>query len=149
MLRRLAPLMLTVAAVTACAPEKQLYVSDAWVRLAAVPGRPAAGYFTLHGGPADATLINVSTDVAIRTEMHESKMAAGGGMTMDAVRSVPVPALKTVAFAPGGKHLMLFDVNPGVKPGAVVTFTLSFADGLRIQQDARVVAAGDPPPARK
>ncbi|UVO49992.1 copper chaperone PCu(A)C [Sphingomonas sp. SUN019] len=147
-MRHLVTLALAAAALAGCAQEKQLYVSDAWVRLAAVPGRPAAGYFTIHGGPTDATLISVSTDVAIRTEMHESKMAAGGGMTMDAVRSLPIPALQTVRFAPGGKHVMLFDVNPSVKPGAAITFTYTFADALRIQQDARVIAAGDPPPKK-
>jgi periplasmic copper chaperone A len=147
-LRHLVALTVVAAALAGCAQEKQLYVDDAWVRLAAVPGRPAAGYFAVHGGPTDATLINVFTDVAIRTEMHESKMAAGGGMTMDAVRSLPVPALQTVTFAPGGKHVMLFDVNPGIKPGAAITFTYTFADGLRIQQDARVIAAGDAPPKK-
>lgn len=134
-------------AVAGCAQEKQLYVSGAWVRLAAVQGRPAAAYFTLHGGPSDATLISVSTEVAIKSEMHESKAGANGAMTMDAVRSVAIPALGTVAFAPGGKHVMLFDVNPGIKPGATVTFTFTFADGLRIEKDASVIAAGDPAPA--
>lgn len=147
-MRHLVALTVIAAALGACAQEKQLYVDDAWVRLAAVQGRPAAGYFAIHGGPTDATLINVSTDVAIRTEMHESKMAAGGGMTMDAIQSLPIPALQTIQFAPGGKHVMLFDVNPGIKPGAAITFTYTFADGLRIQQDARVVAAGDPPPKK-
>lgn len=147
-MRHLVTLAFATAALAGCAQEKQLYVDDAWVRLAAVQGRPAAGYFTIHGGPTDATLINVTTDVAIRTEMHESKMTAGGGMTMDAVRSLPIPALQTVTFAPGGKHVMLFDVNPGIKPGAAITFTYTFADGLRIQQNARVIAAGDAPPKK-
>lgn len=147
-MRHAVTLIAAAAALAGCAQEKQLYVDGAWVRLAAVPGRPAAGYFIIHGGPADATLINVSTDVAVRTEMHESKAAAGGGMTMDAIRSLPIPALQTVAFRPGGKHAMLFDVNKSVKPGATITFTYTFADGLRIQQDARVIAAGDPPPQK-
>ena len=136
-----------LAVLAGCAPEKQLYVSDAWVRLAAVPGRPAAGYFTVHGGPTDATLITVATDIAIKTEMHETKPSANGrGMTMAAVRSVPVPALGTVPFAPGGRHAMLFDLDPSVKPGGIITFTFAFGDGLRIQKDARVIAAGDAPP---
>ena len=146
-MRTMFALIAAAAALAGCAPEKQLYVSDAWVRLAAVQGRPAAAYFTLHGGPTDATLIGVSTDVAIKTEMHETKATANGqGVTMAAIRSVPLPALGTVAFAPGGKHVMLFDVNPGIKPGAGMTFTFVFADGLRIQKDAQVIAAGDPAP---
>ncbi|QNE30583.1 copper chaperone PCu(A)C [Sphingomonas sp. NBWT7] len=149
MFRATTALLATGIALAGCAQEKQLYVSDAWVRLAAVEGRPAAGYFTIHGGPTDATLVSVSTDVAIRTEIHESMATANGAMTMNAVPQVPVPAKAKVAFAPGGKHVMVFDLNPAVKPGGTITFTFTFADATRIQQDARVVAAGDPPPATK
>ncbi|WP_298670812.1 copper chaperone PCu(A)C [uncultured Sphingomonas sp.] len=146
-MRIAATFAVVAAALAGCAQEKQLSVSDAWVRLAAVPGRPAAGYFTLNGGPADATLIDVSTDVAVRTEMHEMKPAGpGGAMAMDAVRQVRVPASQKVRFAPGGQHAMLFDVNPSVKPGGQITFTFTFSDGLRIQQQANVIAAGDPAP---
>ncbi len=145
--RSLVALTIGMAALAGCSQEPERSVSDAWVRLAAVPGRPAAGYFTLHGGPTDTTLISVATDVAVRTEMHEMKMGApGGAMTMDAVQQVRVPATQTVRFAPGGQHLMLFDVNPSVKPGSNLTFTFTFADGLRIQQQASVIAAGDPAP---
>ncbi len=146
MFRLAASLVATAAALSACAPEKQLHVSDAWVRLAAVDGRPAAGYFTIHGGPVASTLISVATDVATRTELHESRMAESGGMTMDAIRQVPVPALQDVRFAPGGKHAMLFNLNPAVKPGGTLTFTFTFADATRIQLKARVIAAGDPGP---
>lgn len=148
MFRAAAALAIAAAALTGCAPEKQLSISDAWVRLAAVEGRPAAGYFTVHGGPQDATLVSVRTDMAVRTELHESK-AAEGGMTMDAVDQVPVPALGQVRFAPGGKHAMLFNVNPAVKPGGTLTLIFTFADSTRIQQNARVIAAGDPAPAGK
>ncbi|WBH16207.1 copper chaperone PCu(A)C [Sphingomonas radiodurans] len=149
MFRAAAALVVTAATLTGCAQEEQLYVGDAWVRLAAVDGRPAAAYFTIHGGPTDATLLSVSTEVAVRTELHESKAAAGGGMTMDAVRQVAVPALQEVRFAPAGRHAMLFDVNPAVKPGGTLPFIFTFADGTRIEQTARVIAAGDPAPAFK
>jgi copper(I)-binding protein len=149
MFPRAVPLLVISAALAGCAQEKQVYISDAWVRLAAVEGRPAAGYFTVHGGPADATLISVKTDVAIRTELHESRMTPGGGMAMDALRQVPVPALGEVRFTPGGKHAMLFNVNPSVKPGGSLTFTFTFADATRIEQKARVIAAGDPAPKAK
>ena len=52
-----------------------------------------------------------------------------------------------VAFAPGGKHVMLFDMNPGIVPGGrPVLLTLSFADGSRVSRKADVLAAGDPAP---
>ncbi len=144
-MRLLATFALSAAVLAGCSQEKQLMVSDAWVRLPAVPGRPAAGYFTVHGGPADTTLISVAADAAVRTEMHEMKMA-NGAMTMGAVRQVRVPAASTVRFAPGGLHVMLFDVNPAVKPGGRLNFTFTFADNSRIQLPATVIAAGDPAP---
>lgn len=122
---------------------RKLSVDGAWVRLAAVPGRPAAAYFTVHGAEdTPATLISVTTDVAIRAEMHES-MANG----MRPIDRVAVPAGADLPFAPGGRHVMLFSVNPGIKPGALMTLTLTFADGTRLQRKATVLAAGTPAPA--
>lgn len=119
----------------------ELGVTGAWVRLAAVPGRPAAGYFTLHGGAADATLIRVTTPAANGAEMHESM--AGG---MKAIGSVPVPAAGAVRFAPAGRHVMLFDLDPRLTPGKTVPLVLGFADGRQLRTDARIAAAGDPAP---
>ena len=99
--------------------------------------QPGAAYFTLHGGKTDRTLIAVSTDVAIRSELHESMAEA-----MKPVASVPVPAGSKIAFAPGARHVMLYDLNPTVKPGGKLTLTFTFADGERILQDAAVVDAG-------
>lgn len=123
-------------------------MTDAWVRLPAVAGRPAAAYFTLHAGAVDTTLTGVTTDAAIRTELHETRAAANGrGMTMAALRSVAVPANGSVGFVPGGRHVMLFDIDPRVRAGGTITLALTFSDGRRIQQQARVIGAGDPPPA--
>jgi len=133
---------IAVVATAGCAQPKQLSVDGAWVRLAAVQGRPAAAYFTIHGGPTDATLINVTTDVAIRAEMHES-MASGGVTSMKPIARVAIPANTDVVFAPGGRHVMLYNMNPGITPGGrLITLTLSFADGTRILQNATVVGAG-------
>lgn len=143
---RLSLVLLGLAALAGCAPEKQLYVDDAWVRLPAVAGRPAAAYFTVHGGPTDSTLVAVTGNTAIRSEMHETRRAANGAMTMAPISAVPIPALKDVPFTPGGKHVMLFNVNPVVKPGGAMTLTFTFADATRIEYNAKVVAAGDPAP---
>ena len=143
---RAVPLLVAVA-IAGCSQPRELSVTDAWVRLPAVAGHPAAAYFTLHGGATDATLIDVSTDVAIRAELHETK-SVGGAMTMAPLASVAVPARGAVPFAPGGRHVMLFDLNPSVKRGGSMTLTFSFADGLHIQQDAGVIAAGAPAPTK-
>ena len=113
-------------------------VSDAVVRLAAVPGRPAAGYFTIEGGPA--TLTQVTSPLASRIELHSSSMA-GGVMKMDALPAVKLLAGETVKFAPGGNHLMIFGLA-AMKPGATVPLDFRFAGGRVVRVTARTVAAG-------
>ena len=146
-LRAAVALGLAAVAAAGCGRPEVLTVGDAWVRLGAVQGRPAAAYFTVHGGPGTATLIAVSSNLAIRAEMHRS-MSAGGMATMAPLDRVAIPANTDVAFAPGGRHVMLFDVNRGVKPGGAMTLTFTFANGDRIPLKVDVIGAGDPAPSR-
>ena len=116
-----------------------LSVRDASVALAAVPGRPAAGYFTLSGG--DATLVSVASPLASRIELHSSSMA-GGVMRMDALPAATVRADAPLRFAPGGNHLMIFGLRGDLKPGATVPLVLRFKDGRSLRVEARAVAPG-------
>ena len=138
-------LALAALSLAGCGKPKPLRVDHAWVRLPAVPRQPAAAYFTVHGGPEAATLIAVTTDVAITAEMHES-MTSGGMASMKPIATVPVPAKTDVAFAPGGRHVMLFDLNPAIRPPRPITLTFSFSNGERILVDAASIAAGAPAP---
>lgn len=148
-LKRLLPVLTLMA--SACAGPPDLSVDDAWVRLPAVAGRPGAAYFTVHGGPAQRTLIAVSADYALRAEMHESMgggqgMAGGGMAGMRPLGPVPIPAGEEVRFEPGGRHVMLFGLDAGAKPGMTTLLTLTFRDGSRVYRKARLVGAGDAAP---
>ncbi len=138
--------LLVVAMVTGTAPAAAataVRVTGATVRLAVVPGRPAAGYFTLTAGPAPVELTGVTSPLA-RVELHGSS-GAGGVMRMDRLPAVRVAAGATVAFAPGGRHLMLFGVPPGIRPGATIPLALTFADGAVVTVAATVAAAAAMP----
>jgi copper(I)-binding protein len=139
---------LSAVALAGCAKKQELNVTDAYIRFSPVPDNPSAAYFTVHGGDTDVKLIDVSTEVAIRTEMHES-MDHGGMASMKPVMSVPIPARSIVKFEPGGKHVMIWKINPGLKPPKTVTLTFAFSNGERIQADAPLVAAGDGAPGAK
>ena len=121
-------------------------VTGAWVRLPAVRENPGAAYFTLKGGKDADALVAVSTPIAVRTELHESMEGGETMMTMTPLKSAAFPAHGTLAFAPGSKHVMLFDVSPHVQPGDMVPLTLSLAGGRQLQVQAKAVAAGDPAP---
>lgn len=143
-----------IVLMAACQPARQqIAVDRAWVRLAAVPANPSAAYFTLKGGPKDETLTSVTAPAATRTEMHESMGKGGpstssgqGMMTMTPLKLVAVRAGDSVTFAPGGKHVMLFELKPDVRPGGTTPMTFTFASGQKITVNARVVGAGDSAP---
>ena len=117
-------------------------VSDMVIRMAANPKAPSAGYFTVKGGPKDDTLLSVTSPVVIRIEMHES-MSGGGMASMKPLDGgVAIPAEGTVKFEPGGKHIMLFNINPGMKIGQTIRLDFVFASGLQLQAYAPLRAPG-------
>lgn len=122
-------------------------VKDAWVRLAAAPDRPAAGYFTLIGSRADDRLLRIDSAVVDTMELHESRMDKGV-MTMRQMADVPLPARATISFAPGGNHAMLFGVDPRITPGTAIPMLFTFASGARIEIEAKTTAAGGDEPNR-
>ena len=136
-----------VAATLLAAPAAAagLTVSDAWVRLPAVSGRPGAAYFTLRAGNSAETVTGVSSPSAARAELHESGMS-GGMMKMAPIKSIALTRGQVVPFQPGGRHVMLFGIDPKVKPGSVVRLGLRLASGQQIWVAARTVGAADGPP---
>ncbi|KPF61454.1 hypothetical protein IP88_15710 [alpha proteobacterium AAP81b] len=113
------------------------HASAAWVRLNPVPGRPSAGYLTLTGGGQPDRLTG-ATAPGVRIELHSMSMA-GGVMKMEKLDALPLPAGATAAFAPGGKHLMIFGLTAGAKS---LPITLVFASGAKVTVPAEVRAAG-------
>lgn len=128
-------------AATGCRQSPERIVDGAWVRLPAVPGRPAAAYFRVMGGRDATRLIGVEVDGARRSELHES---GNGGMRR--LADLPIPADTIVEFGPGGRHVMLFGLDPRLKAGARTTVRLVLGDGRRPAAPARVVGPADPAP---
>ena len=134
-----------LVATSGCSQQKAVRgVEQAEVRLPAVKGNPGAAYFTLKGGATDERLAEVSSPQVIRVALHDSSMK-DGMMSMSKMESgVAIPAGGSVAFAPGGRHAMLFDINPSVKPGGTLKLIFTYGDGSKVETDATVKAAGDP-----
>lgn len=143
MLRHAPLAALALLSLTAC-QKAPLYVDQAVIRLSPNPDTPSAGYFTVHGGSDPVVLRDVMTDAAVKVEMHESVMK-NGVMSMDRIDSLDIPAKAVVKFEPGGRHLMLWKVNPQVAATGKVTLTLIFSNGDRILVDAAVQKTGAAP----
>lgn len=137
----LAVLALFVAVVSGHAAERAAgpRVVGAWIRPALVAGRPAAGYLTIIGGAEADRLVGV-TSPGLQVELHETTKMDGGMMTMAATPNVPVPAGARIAFAPGGRHLMIFGLRPGV---ADLPLSLRFASGHVARIAAHAKPMGD------
>ncbi len=120
-------------------------VEDAWVRLPAVPGRPAAAYATIDPGTFTIVLTGIVSPAARRIELHRSMAGDHGAMTMRPVERLPI-SKDRVTLAPGGLHAMLFDLKGDLHPGGTIPLTFRFDDRDEITIDATLVGAGDPAP---
>jgi periplasmic copper chaperone A len=131
-------------ALAGCGPREEAPAAP-WVSLPAAPGRPGAGYFDV-AVPADkGALVAVSSPRAARIEMHET-MTSG---TMSSMRPLArvVPENGRILFDPGGRHLMLFDMDQALKPGDRVALTLRFERGGGDTIAAEVTPPGAGPPS--
>ena len=121
-------LLLAAGPVFAAGP---LGVRDAWIR--AMPaGIPSGGYFTLHNDTAKAAVLTGASSPGCGSLMLHKSENKGGMSSMQHIEEVDVPAGGSIAFAPGGYHLMCMQATQAITPGATVAVTLSFKDGSKI-----------------
>jgi hypothetical protein len=109
-----------------------------------LPSTPnGAAYFTLtnHGSTGDV-LLSVKTEVAEAAEMHESKVDANDVMRMSPLLRLDVPAGGSVRLEPGGKHVMLTGLKPGLANGDKVSLTLTFELSGPLTVEAEVREGG-------
>ena len=112
------------------------------VTLPAIAGRPGAAYFTLRTNTYPTNLIGVTSPLVQRIELHES---AGGSSTsrMRPLDETRFPARGILAFEHGGKHAMLFGIDPSVKAGGKIPLTFTFDPAPAVTVDAEVRPPGD------
>ena len=91
---------------------------------APIPGHNMTAGFLMvsNSGEQDCKLTAASSSYAKKIEFHTHKHV-DGMMMMRPVTSVNVAAGATVAFEPGGLHLMLFGVKSGDKSSATITLS--------------------------
>ncbi len=135
----------TIAAAASCllavspanAAATDLTVSGAWIRTT-VPGRPAAGYFTLRNKGDTARALVAANSPACKKLMLHRSVNKNGTDRMIMVHSVKIPAHGSVTFAPGGYHLMCMSPSADVAPGRSVAVTLRFGDGTSMTRQFKV-----------
>ena len=111
-----------------------------------VKGAVAMVSYTNERGATPQTVTGISSPSAARAELHESRQV-GGLMKMAPLPRLAVAKGQMVMFQPGGKHVMLFGLDPKVKAGGTVRLDLKLADGSTASVDAKAVSAADGAPA--
>jgi copper(I)-binding protein len=120
-------------------------VSDAWVRLPAAKSRPGGAYFRMEAGSEGTRLVGVSSPAARWIELHETEMK-GSSAKMKRRKEVEFPSRGELVFEPGGRHAMLFGINPRLKPGDRVALTFSFNVAPPVTIEAAVRGPADESP---
>jgi copper(I)-binding protein len=116
--------------------------TDPVVRLSPVAGQPAAGYLRVSASADHQALTGVSSSQAARIEMHET-MSSGTMTMMRPLARIDLVSNSEIVFAPGGRHLMIFGLDPKLKPGDSAQLVIHFAHGAPVTVAARLIAAGD------
>jgi copper(I)-binding protein len=103
-----------------------LVIEGYWVK-AMLPGQPVAGGFlSITNKGSDDKLISASSSKSARMELHEMAMK-GEVMEMRQIEGgIAIPAGAKVDLAPGGLHVMFFDVTETFKEGDRIPVTLTF-----------------------
>lgn len=116
-------------AITQAQAADAVKVDEAWVR-STLPGQDvSAAYMTLTS-QRDTQLISVESDVTQSVEIHSMTMQ-NGVMKMRMLKELPLSAGKPYKLAPGGYHLMLFDLKKSLTAGDKVNFVLTLKSGAQ------------------
>jgi periplasmic copper chaperone A len=106
-------------------------------------GTNTAAYFeVVNSGSGRDRLVEVDVEFAGSTELHETRSDQSGFMTMNRLDGVEIPVAGTVIFAPGGLHVMVFDVAP-LDEGTSVDLVLVFERSGTITVSATVSSYSD------
>jgi len=142
------PLLLLAAAtlLAACSNEPKpvpageqtaVTATGALCRPTPVGRRMTGCYVTLTAAAADR-LVSISTPVAGRVEIHESKIEGGMMMMRELREGLPLPAGQVVELKPGGDHIMLLGVENPLTAGQTIPLTLNFANAAPVVVQAAV-----------
>ena len=120
-----------------------LVITQAWTRATPNGAKIGGGYLTIENkGSTPDRLIGGSADIAGKLEVHEMAMK-DGVMTMRPLGDgLTIDPGKVVKLAPGGYHLMMFDLKSPLKQGDTLPITLKFEKAGEVKVSLAVQGIG-------
>jgi periplasmic copper chaperone A len=127
---------LSSVVLVACKPSPDekipsLQVAQAHIKVMPPGQSRAAAYLVLRNNEhRDRQVLAVEADIAGSAEVHQH-LHEDGMMKMRKVAHLMIPAKGEIVFAPGGYHVMLFDVAEPPAVGAQFSLTFELDGGER------------------
>lgn len=151
---RIAIIVAAIVAVFAAMPAQaedvtagNLKISAAWARATPKGAPVGGGYMTItNTGTTTDRLIGGSSDASKRFEIHEMSMD-NGVMKMRPVKALEIKPGQSVAFNPGGYHVMFVGLNKQLAQGEHIKATLDFEKAGKVDVDFTVEGIGAQGPA--
>ena len=107
------------------------------------PSAKAAGGFMaiVNNGSEPDRLIGVESDIAAKSEVHESMVDANGVGTMRHIEAIEILPGATVSLEHGGYHVMFMGLKGALTEGEMHKATLIFEKAGRVEVEFQI----DPP----
>lgn len=115
-----------------------IMVHNAWIRPSAEGTTTAFFGMIMNHTDVNDTLIDVSSNLAEITELHESYKKESDMMGMRHIDALPVDANSSVELKPRSYHVMLIILNQDLKVGEQKEVTLHFKNAGEIKVTAEV-----------
>jgi copper(I)-binding protein len=120
-----------------------LVISQAWSRATPGGAKIGGGYLTVENkGSAPDRLIGGTSEIAGKVELHEMATSNGVMKMRPLDKGLAIEPGKTVKLAPGGSHLMLFDLKSPLKQGEKVPVTLEFEKAGKVKLSLEIQSIG-------
>ncbi|MCX7288393.1 MAG: copper uptake system-associated protein [Rhodobacterales bacterium] len=136
------PAFLAVPAVAHEITVGDLQIIHPHIPQPAASAKAAGGFMAIvNNGTEPDRLIGIESDIAAKSEVHESKVDAAGIGTMTHVDALEIPAGQTVSLEHGGYHIMFMGLTGTLTEGEMYKATLIFERTGRVEIEFMI----DPP----
>ena len=117
-----------------------LEISGAWARASLSSNNNSAAYMSINN-PTDKQITILGASAAVvanNVELHKSFVDEQGVSRMTSIDKIVVPANSTIELAPGGIHVMLFDLKRKLVVGEKFKIILALEEMDAILVDAEI-----------
>ncbi len=108
----------------------------------AATAKAAGGFMAItNNGTEVERLIGIESDIAAKSDVHESKVDANGVGTMEHVDAIEIPPGETINLEHGGYHVMFMGLTGTLTEGEMHKAVLIFERAGRVEIEFQI----DPP----